>query len=57
MKKSELKQHLEKLIEYYEQIYNFNRQNGYNQVINKDISVVVAFGSYTAICDLYEKLF
>ena len=57
MKKSELKEYLTGLIEYYEKTYGFNTPSGYVQVMKSDINIIVEYGKYVAICDLYEKLF
>jgi hypothetical protein len=54
--KENLKAHIVKRMTDLEKTWNFDPQNGYNQVIKSDINRVMAYGEYQALDYLWSDI-
>lgn len=49
--------HIEKRIENLENKWGFDRNNGWSQVQGSNIEIIVAYGEFNGLIELYTELF
>jgi hypothetical protein len=54
--KQNMQEHIANRMLQLEKQFNFDPQNGYNQVLKSDFERVIAYGEYKALDDLWSEI-